>query len=277
MNRSTSPSLFGLPSFAWKLILAAAILAVMLLTRANAAHADSCTATPLRTPPAPPACPPAQDSWIFLPSRFTHDPTTGARVAQYAMKPPIEPFDDPRRVTSGYSRNRTIIRGGDGSVDTIYRVTSFGNGRGGMDAEWERFHDAWRGSTIAGGQSQAFIPGYGAWYGGGYRNSGGFGGAGYGGGGYAPGGGGYGPGSGGYGPGGGGYGPGAGVPPWGYGGYGYGPGYGVPDAGRLDPDGADGYREPQYRTPNREFYYDEPARDFDNGGHHGGGGGHHHD
>ena len=27
MNRSTSPSLFGLPSFAWKLILAAAILA----------------------------------------------------------------------------------------------------------------------------------------------------------------------------------------------------------------------------------------------------------
>ena len=272
MNRSTSPSLFGLPSFAWKLILAAAILAVMLLSRASAAHAADCAVTPLRTPPAPPACPPAQDSWIFLPSRFTHDPATGARVAQYAMKPPIEPLDDPRRVTSGYSRNRTIIRGGDGSVDTIYRVTSFGNGRGGMDAEWERFHDAWRGSTIAGGQSQAVIGGYGGWGGGwgggGYRDSGGYGGAGYGGGGYGPGGGG-------------GYGPGYGIPPWanrgGYGyGYGYGPGYGVPDAGRLDPDGADGYREPQYRTPNRDFYYDQPARDFQDDNHHGGGG-HHHD
>ena len=266
MNRSTSPSLFGLPSFAWRLILAAAILAVVLLTRANAAHADSYAVTPLRTPPAPPACPPAQDSWIFLPSRFTHDPATGARVAQYAMKPPIEPLDDPRRVTSGYSRNRTIIRGSVGSFDTIYRVTSFGNGRGGMDAEWERFHDAWRGSTIAGGQSQAFIGGYGGWGGGGYRDSGG-----YGGGGYGPGGGGgYGPGMGG-----GGYGPGYGVPPWGNRGYGYGPGYGVPDAGRLDPDGADGYREPENRTPNREFYYDQPARDFQDDGHHGGG--HHHD
>jgi hypothetical protein len=260
MNRSNSSTLFGLPTFAWKLLLAAAILAVMLLSRADAAAAESCAATPLRTPPAPPACPPAQDSWIFLPSRFTHDPATGARVAQYAMKPPIEPLDDPRRVTSGYSRNRTIIRGGDGSVDTIYRVSSFGNGRGGMDAEWERFHDAWRGSTIAGGQSQAVIGGWGGgWGGGGYRDSGG-----YGGGGYGPG-----------------YGPGPGIPPWanrgGYGyGYGYGPGYGVPDAGRLDPDGADGYREPENRTPNREFYYDKPARDFNNGGHHGGGG-HHHD
>ena len=38
--------------------------------------------------------------------------------------------------------------------------------------------------------------------------------------------------------------------------------------------GADGYREPQRRTPNREFYYDRPAQDFDHGHH---GGGHHHD
>ncbi|BBO35081.1 hypothetical protein [Lacipirellula parvula] len=266
MNRSDSNSLFGIPTFAWKLILAAAVLAVMLFNRADAAAPDNCAVTPLRTPPAPPACPPAQDSWIFMPSRFTHDPATGARVAQYAMKPPIEPLGDPRQVTSGYSRNRIILRGGDGSVDTIYRVTSFGNGRGGMDAEWERFHDAWRGSTIAGGQSQMYIPGYGGWFGGGggYRGAGGYGGGGYGGGGYGPGGGG------GYGPGGG------GVPPWagpggaGYG-YGYGPGYGVPDAGRLDPDGADGYREPQYRTPNRDFYYDKPPQDFGNGGHHGGG------
>lgn len=263
MNQSTPSSLFGLPAFAWRLILAAAILTIFMLTRADAAPAAPCDATPLRTPPPAPACPPAQDSWIFMPSRFTHDPATGARVAQFAMKPPVEPLDDPRRVSSGYSRNRLIIRGADGSVDTIYRVQSYGNGRGGMDAEWERFHDAWRGSTIAGGQSQAFIPGFGGWYGGGYRDTGGYGGAGYGGGSFGPGGG---------------YGPGYGVPPWGnrggYG-YGYGPGYGVPDAGRLDPDGADGYREPQRRTPNREFYYDQPARDFGNGRRHGSG--QHHD
>ena len=256
MNRAPSSTVFGLPSFAWKLLLAAAIVAVFFATQARAQAAD-CPPTALRTPPAPPACPPAVESWNFMPSRFTHDPATGARVAQYAMKPPIEPLDDPRRVSSGYYRSRLIQRGVDGSVDTTYRVTSYGNGRGGMDAEWERFHDAWRGSTIAGGQSQAFVPGGGYWGGGGW-NGGGWGGGGNWGGGWNGGGG-----------------PGYGVPPWGYRGYGYGPGYGVPDAGRLDPDGADGYREPQYRTPNREFYYDKPARDFGNNGHHGGG--HHQD
>ena len=36
--------------------------------------------------------------------------------------------------------------------------------------------------------------------------------------------------------------------------YGYGPGYGQPDAGRLDPDAADGYREQRPRTPDRQFF-----------------------
>ena len=87
-------------------------------------------------------------------SRYTHDPDTGARVAQYAMKPPIEPLDDPRLVTSGYSRIAHRASRADGSADTYYRVQSYGNGRGGLDAEWERFHDAWRGSTMAGGKYQ---------------------------------------------------------------------------------------------------------------------------
>jgi hypothetical protein len=171
--------------------------------------------------------------------RYTHDPDTGARVAQYAMKPPIEPLDDPRLVTSGYSRSRTVLRGPDGSVDTSYRVQSYGNGRGGLDAEWERFHDAWRGSTIAGGEYQAYYPPF---YG--YPGYGGYGGYG---GGYGPGyGGGYG-------------GPGFGGAP-GYGavpfrrGFGYGPGFGAPDPGRLDPDAADGWVEPRFRTPDRQFF-----------------------
>ena len=154
-------------------------------------------------------------------------------------------------MTSGYSRTRTVIRGVDGSVDTHYRVTSFGNGRGGLDAEWERFHDAWRGSTVAGGSYQTY-PGYSPY---GY----GYGGYGYGG--Y---GGGYGPGPGGPG----GPGPGGGNGGLGYGNgyygapgyrsqapfYGFGPGYGQPDAGRLDPDAADGYREQRPRTPDRQFF-----------------------
>ena len=35
---------------------------------------------------------------------------------------------------------------------------------------------------------------------------------------------------------------------------GYGPGYGRPDAGYLDPDATDGYRDPRPRTPDSEFF-----------------------
>ena len=222
MNHSPTTPL-GLPLFLWRLIFAAAILAVTFVTQARAGE--------YRCPQLAPAAAalPQPDSWVFMRSRYTHDPQTHARVAQYDMKPAIEPLDDPRLVTSGYSRSRTVIRGADGSVDTTYRVQSYGNGRGGMDAEWERFHDAWRGSTIAGGAFQAYYPPYGYGYGGGgfpYN----YGANGYGGasrGVLAPG----------------------GFPPGGYG-----PGYGQPDAGLLDPDGADGYREERRRTPDRRFF-----------------------
>ena len=50
------------------------------------------------------------------------------------------------------------------------------------------------------------------------------------------------------------------VPP----GQGYGPGHGRPDAGRLDPDAADGYRDPSPRVPDRRFFNSglRPLRGF---------------
>lgn len=121
-------------------------------------------------------------SWIFAHSTYTHDPVTGARVAQYMRTPPVEPLEDERNVTSRYRRSRTNLRGADGSVDTYYEVQAWGNGRGGIDSEWERFHDAWKESYLQGGYYNG--PGYGggypgAGYGNGY-NGGGYGGSGYG-------------------------------------------------------------------------------------------------
>ena len=104
-------------------------------------------------------------SWIFQQSTFTHDPHTGARVAQYVRTPPVEPLDDPRLVTSSYRRTRSTLRGADGSVDTSYQVQSWGNGRGGIDAEWERFHDAWRQSFLSGSYNSGSAYGSG-YYGG---------------------------------------------------------------------------------------------------------------
>jgi hypothetical protein len=90
-------------------------------------------------------------SWIFNQSTYTHDPASGARVAQYMRKPPVEPLDDERLVTSRYRRSRTNLRGADGSIDSYYEVQAWGNGRGGIDAEWERFHDAWKESYLQNG------------------------------------------------------------------------------------------------------------------------------
>jgi hypothetical protein len=93
----------------------------------------------------------APPSWIFRRSTYSHDPMTGARVAQYMRTPPVEPLDDERNVTSRYRRSRTNLRGADGSIDSYYEVQAWGNGRGGLDAEWERFHDAWKESYLQGG------------------------------------------------------------------------------------------------------------------------------
>jgi hypothetical protein len=117
---------------------------------------------------------PAQPSWIFNRSTYTHDLYTGARVAQYQRLPAIEPLDDQRLVTSRYRRVRTNLRGRDGSTDSTYDVQSWGNGRGGLDAEWERFHDAWKESELTGGYFNQ-QPGFGGgfpWWGGGFPHGG---------------------------------------------------------------------------------------------------------
>ena len=112
----------------------------------------------LLLPFALPAAAQECQSWIFLRGTYTHDPATGARVAQYMRTPAVEPLDDPRLVTSRYRRSRTTLRGPDGSVDSTYEVQSWGNGRGGIDAEWERFHDAWRQSILTGGYYNVNTP-----------------------------------------------------------------------------------------------------------------------
>jgi hypothetical protein len=114
---------------------------------AHAAQAQECHPTP---------------SWIFRPSTYTHAPETGARVAQYQRIAPVEGLDDPRLYTSGYRRTRTTLRGADGSVDATYQVQNWGNGRGGLDAEWERFHDAWLQSYMSGGNYSGYAAPYGA-------------------------------------------------------------------------------------------------------------------
>jgi hypothetical protein len=117
-------------------------------------------------------------SWIFAPSTYTHDPMTGARVAQYARIEPVEPLPDQRAVTSGYRRTVTNIRGIDGSLDQSYQVQNWANGRGGLDAEWERVNDAWQQAYLTGSyystQNGAYGNGYGygGWGGHGWGNGG---------------------------------------------------------------------------------------------------------
>jgi hypothetical protein len=93
--------------------------------------------------------------------------------------PPVEPLEDPRLVTSRYRRTRTNLRGTDGSSDTYYEVQAWGNGRGGIDAEWERFHDAWKESYLQGGYYNQ-NGGWGGPWGGGPWNGGPWGASGFG-------------------------------------------------------------------------------------------------
>jgi hypothetical protein len=126
-------------------------LGLFVLAINCASIAAACEA-PCATCPQP-ACvtEDAQPSWIFRHSTYSHDPTTGVRVAQYMRIAPVEPLEDERNVTSRYRRIQTNQRGADGSRDTTYEVQAWGNGRGGIDAEWERFHEAWKESYLQGG------------------------------------------------------------------------------------------------------------------------------
>ncbi|QDU55408.1 hypothetical protein [Aeoliella mucimassa] len=122
-----------------------------------AAHAEDCCEQP---------------TWMFQRSTYSHAPESGARVAQYERHAYVEELPDPRLVTSGYRTTRTSLRGVNGSVDNYYQVQSWGNGRGGIDAEWERFHDAWKESYLSGGYYNGSA--YGGYGGYGYGGYGGY-------------------------------------------------------------------------------------------------------
>jgi len=104
------------------------------------------------------------DTWMFRRGYFTHRPDTGQRVAQYVPLPLVEPLPDSRPFASGYQRVQVTQRGPGGTSETYNRVENWGNGTGGLDAEWERFHNAWRGSILSGGVGSGYgysAPGYG--------------------------------------------------------------------------------------------------------------------
>lgn len=100
-----------------------------------------------------------QPSWVFSPSTFSHDPETGARVAQYERHAWVDELPDPRMVTSGYRTSRTHLPGAAGSSDTFYEVQNWANGNGQLDAEWERMHDAWQDSYLTGSYYQGSMNG----------------------------------------------------------------------------------------------------------------------
>ena len=100
-----------------------------------------------------------ESTWVFQHGRYSHDHVTGARVAQYAPLPRIRQLADTSSFSSGYHRTRVQIRGTDGSVDTYNRVENYGNNRGGIDAEWERYNDVWQRSVLAGGYSRGYSTG----------------------------------------------------------------------------------------------------------------------
>ncbi len=149
------------------------------------------------------------NDWIFAPSRFSHSRATGNRVVQHTPLPAPAALPETADITSGYRKTRINLRGPDGTLDAYYRVQNFSAPAGGIDAQWERFDDAWRADYLQGGALTSYpaygfggLPSYGGPYGGpGYPGPGyggpyggpgygypGYGGPGYGGGPiYAPG------------------------------------------------------------------------------------------
>ena len=89
--------------------------------------------------------------WAFMPGRYTHDPYSGARVAQYAPKPALPALPDSRPYASAYTRTRVNQRGVDGTVSTYYYVENWSNRPGSIDAQWERFNDVWQRSVLSSG------------------------------------------------------------------------------------------------------------------------------
>jgi hypothetical protein len=67
-------------------------------------------------------------SWVFEPSYFSHDPSTGKRVVQYAPTPTVYLRQDPTYQESGFHYTQHLIRGPGGSLDAYHLVQTWGNG-----------------------------------------------------------------------------------------------------------------------------------------------------
>ncbi len=114
----------------------------------------------LTAAPAVAGDPTCYSGWAFMPGRYTHDPNSGARVAQYAPAPPLPAFPDSTIYASGYLRTRVNQRAADGSVTSYYYTENWSNQPHRIDAEWERYNDVWQRSVLSGGYGY----GYGGWY-----------------------------------------------------------------------------------------------------------------
>lgn len=69
---------------------------------------------------------PAQADWLTMPSRYSHDPTSGARVTQYAPDAaPATQLSTPIR-SSGYTHFRSSLAYGQ-SADNYHRVETWGD------------------------------------------------------------------------------------------------------------------------------------------------------
>ncbi len=135
------------------------------------------------------------DSWIFRTSTYSHDPASGARIAQYAPKEPAYMPVDPTYRRSGYRHIRTTFRGPHGTADRLHQVETWGAGEMIRPyGEWQYPYRA--GATPFGPWGNAggpwtlpfdsWVNPYGSWNQ--YPYRGGYGGGGYGGGGYGRGG-----------------------------------------------------------------------------------------
>lgn len=81
----------------------------------------------------------AEADWFFQPSRYTHEPVRGQRVAQYA--PEVTPYarEVPNFVESGYRHTRSSIRGADRTADHTHVVQTWGAGEQIRPyGEWQR-------------------------------------------------------------------------------------------------------------------------------------------
>jgi hypothetical protein len=86
---------------------------------------------------APAARDTAEKSWVFRPSRYTHDPSTGDRVAQYAEPPAAPVRDDPTYEQSAYRHTRSNFQIG-GTYDNLHIVETWGRGESIRPyGEWE--------------------------------------------------------------------------------------------------------------------------------------------